>query len=121
MLNAQKLNYKWLPGPIRAMTNWANITYYKISSYVAPNFTLDGLIISNQVKKSACARPLIHIKPIYKTAQANDHTLWLWSNAGMHMQELTKMHDYGAPYAFSFLLPWEGRWHTVDFVAHKPS
>jgi hypothetical protein len=28
VLNAQKLNYKWLPGPIRAMANWINITYY---------------------------------------------------------------------------------------------
>jgi hypothetical protein len=32
MLNAQKLNYKWLPGSIRAMTNWTNITYCEISS-----------------------------------------------------------------------------------------
>jgi hypothetical protein len=71
MLNAQKLNYKWLPGPIKAMTNWTNITYYEISSYVAPNYTLNGLITSNQVKKSACTRPLVHVKPIYKTAQAN--------------------------------------------------
>jgi hypothetical protein len=66
-LNAQKLNYKWLPGPIRAMTNWTNITYYDISSYVAPNYALDSLITSNQVKKSACTKPLFYIKPIYKT------------------------------------------------------
>jgi hypothetical protein len=120
MLNAQKLNYKWLPGPIRAMTNWTNITYYEISSYAAPNYTLDGLITSNQVKKSACTRPLVHVKPIYKIAQASNHTLWWWSNAGMCIQELTKIHHYGVLYAFSFLLPWKGRWHTVDFVAHKP-
>jgi hypothetical protein len=44
MLNAQKLNYKWLPRPIRAMTNWTNITFYETSSYVAPNYTLDSLI-----------------------------------------------------------------------------
>jgi hypothetical protein len=86
MLNTQKLNYKWLPGSIRAMTNWTNITYYEINSYMAPNYTLDGLITSNQVKESACARPLFHVKPIYKTAWANDHTLWWWSNAGMRMQ-----------------------------------
>jgi hypothetical protein len=95
MVNAQKLNYKWLPGPIRALTYWTNITHYEISSYVAPNYILDGLITSNQVKKSACAKPLIHVKSIYKTAQANDHTLWWWSNAGMHMQELAKIHHYG--------------------------
>jgi hypothetical protein len=120
MLNAPKLNYKWLPGPIRAMTNWTNITYYEIGSYVAPNYTLDGLITSNQVKKSACTRPLSYVKCVYKTAQANNHTLWWWSNAGMHIQELTKIHHFGVSYAFSFLLPWKGRWHTVDFVAHKP-
>jgi hypothetical protein len=50
------------------MTNWTNITYYEISSYMAPNYTLDGLITSNQVKGSACSRPLFHVKPIYKTA-----------------------------------------------------
>jgi hypothetical protein len=50
----------------------------------------------------------------------NNHTLWWWSNAGMRMQELTKIHHFGVSYAFSFLLPWKGRWHTVDFVAHKP-
>jgi hypothetical protein len=105
MLNAQKLNYKWLPGPLRAMTNWTNITYYDISSYVALNYTLDGSITSNHIKKYACARLLFYVKPMYKTAQANNHTLWWWSNAGMHIQELTKIHHYGVPYAFSFLLP----------------
>jgi hypothetical protein len=78
------------------------------------------LITSNQVKKSAYAKPLVHVKPIYKTAQANNHTLWWWSNAGMSMQGLTKIHHLGVPYAFSILLPWKGRWHTVDFIAHKP-
>jgi hypothetical protein len=87
------------------MTNWTNITYYEISSYATPNYTLDGLITTNQVKKSPCTRPLIHVKPIYKTAQANNHTLWWWSNAGTRMQELTKIYHYGVPYAFSFLLP----------------
>jgi hypothetical protein len=36
------------------------------------------------------------------------------------MQELTKIHHFGVPYAFSFLLPWKGRRHTGDFAAHKP-
>jgi hypothetical protein len=67
-LNAQKLNYKWLPGPIRAMTNWTNITYYEISSYMALNYTLDGLITSNLVKKFTYTTPLFYVKPIYKTA-----------------------------------------------------
>jgi hypothetical protein len=38
----------------------------------------------------------------------------------MSMQGLTKIHHLGVPYAFSILLPWKGRWHTVDFIAHKP-
>jgi hypothetical protein len=107
MLNAQKLNYKWLPGSMRAMINCTNITYYDISSYVAPNYTLDGLITSNQVKGCACTRLLFHGKPIYKTARTNNHKLWWWSNAGMLMQELTKIQHCGVPYAFSFLLLWK--------------
>jgi hypothetical protein len=43
MLNAQKVNYKWLPGSIRAKTNWTNIIYYEISSYVAPSYTFRWL------------------------------------------------------------------------------